>query len=742
MEPGLRLLIQLVLQLAPSMINLVQKQSSVKSVSNISTFSQVIAEFLPTIDMGTKNAGIMAELIQPNKYLATQLKISREQQETLLKLPEIQRNLDKWPLKLSPTQLLESGESYRYNIPLKIFFAPPQVRFDELNQQQAGSISEKIESEKIELKLAEGLREFIHSHYSLHSLERPTEFLAGAWENRSFHSESGIKILFNSLKKQPTLVLESENDGDYFNFRIAYWGFGQTRQANYYYYQTISRFSYREILQESAKNRALAWKKVKNQLLLLGEDLSIIDQLGGDNTTNLAIWEKLEKLQSQGVDISGLSLKYQVNQQDWSQLCQILLNCHCLVVAWIADAYHLIYRNVQPLLPTLLPRFLLETLDSGCLEVMGKASATSYKQVYEALKIGSGLAPRIEDEAFVIKLKEYFTAIDDRQSIADLDGVLAQIDLLKNSHNSYNSKSVNVIYTLTGHLDKVCAIAISPDGEVLVSGCADKTVHVWNIQHGCLIRTLNGNLGAIASVAISADGNFLAVGSCEYPQGNVKVWNLQSGKLLYTLSGHQKSVNVVVISPDGKVLASGSNRIKIWRLQTGDRICTLWHSSTVNAIAISQDGNILASGSSDKKIRLWNPRNGDPLRIIAGHTEEVTSIAIHPDGKILFSGSGDNKIKVWDLSTGRLLNTLTGHLGRINSLAVSPDGQFLWSGSDDTTIKMWNISTGEVLHTLIGHTVGVNSLALSLDGKLLASGSSDKTIKVWQLSLIDINRKQ
>jgi len=741
MEPGLRLLIQLVLQLAPSMINLVQKQSSAKSVSHISTFSQVIAEFLQTIDMGTKNAGVMAELIQLNKYLATQLKISREQQETVLKLPEIERNLDKWPLKLSPIQLLESCESYKYNIPLKIFFAPPQVRFDELDQQQAGSIFEKIESEKIELKLAEGLREFIHSHYSLHNLERPTEFLAGAWENRSFHSESGIKVLFNSLKKQPTLVLESENDGDYFNFRIAYWGLGQARQANYYY-QTISRFSYREILQESAKKRALAWKKVKNQLLSLGEDLSVIDQLGGDNTTNLAIWEKLEKWQSQGVDISGLSLKYQVNQQDWSQLCQILLNCHCLVVAWIADAYHLIYRNVQPLLPTLLPGFLLETLDSGCLEVMGKASATSYKQVYEALKIGSGLAPRIEDEAFVIKLKEYFTAIDDRQSIADLDGVLAQIDSLKNSYNSYNSESVNVLHTLTGHLDKVSAIAINPDGEVLVSGYADKTVHIWNVQHDCLIRTLNGNLGAIASVAISADGNFVAVGSCAYPQDNVKVWSLLSGKLLYTLSGHQKPVNVVVISPDGQVLASGSNRVKIWRLQTGDRICTLWHSSTVNAIAISQDGNILASGSSDHKIRLWNPRNGDPLRMMAGHAQEVTSVAIHPDGKILFSGSDDTTIKMWNIATGRLLNTLTGHLGRINSLVVSPDGKFLWSGSDDTTIKMWNIATGEALHTLIGHNVGVNSLALSLDGKLLASGSYDKTIKVWQLILIDINRKQ
>lgn len=37
-------------------------------------------------------------------------------------------------------------------------------------------------------------------------------------------------------------------------------------------------------------------------------------------------------------------------------------------------------------------------------------------------------------------------------------------------------ESATLTYTLKGHSGKVSAVAISPDGEILVSGCADQTV--------------------------------------------------------------------------------------------------------------------------------------------------------------------------------------------------------------------------------------------------------------------------
>ncbi|MCM0592992.1 MAG: WD40 repeat domain-containing protein [Gloeotrichia echinulata IR180] len=778
MEQGLRLLIQLVIEFAPVIASLIQKRTEVSLNTTTYELPQTIIKGIESVNSLVSRQSSVVELEQEKRFqqklvvyqYETQLKISAQERETALKLPEVHKIADNWPLRLYPSQILESHRTNE-RTPLKIFLAPPAVKFDKFD-------SHNEEIPEIELMLAEGLREFINQHYSLHSPVRPTEFLAGAWDSKRFHSESSIKALFGTLKTEPILILESENEGNYLNFRIGYWGLGHEK----YYYKTISRLPYKEILEESAKSRALEWKKIRDELVALGENLEEVNNLGKDNVRNLAILEKEEKWISQGIDISKLSLRYQINNQDYEKLCQVLITCHCLVAGWVADVYHLVHHNLPPLLPKLLPNLLGDVIDLQSVQ----AIVTGYKQVYQALEaerrywipelalqlaqslshlpdrtwaeeqakysittwlqlrqvslqeISNPLeamqsALKIEDEGYVCNLKEYFSGIGDRQSIVVVERLLEAIAKLK---YKCTLESATLAYTLTGHSGKISSVAISPDSEILVSGCADQTIKVWNLTTGKLIRTLSENLGEISSIAVSPDGNFLAVGSCEHPKSNIKVWHLKTGKLLHTLSGHQKPVNLVVISPDGQILASGSNKIKIWNLHTGDRICTLWHTSAVHGAAISRDGTILASGSADSKIRLWKPRTGDPLCTLAGHGGRVKSIAMSPDGEILLSGSADKTIKIWHLSTGKLLHTLTGHLDEVNSLALSADGQTLYSGSADKTIKIWLLSTGKLLQTLTGHSGTVNSVALSANGNFLASGSYDKTIKIWLLQAV------
>lgn len=772
MEQGLKLLIQLVLEFAPVIVNLIQKRTEEIAITNYQ-LPKTTQEFLELVNISNQPNSSVARFEQQKllqQQLAiyqreTQIQIAEQEKDTTLKLPEVNKIFDSWPLRLYPSQILDHTINERK--PLKIFLAPPQVKFDQFDHRNDGI-------PEIELMLAEGLRKFINKHYSLHSPIRPTEFLAGAWDSKRFHSESSIKALFGILKTEPILILESENDGDYLNFRIAYWGLGQEN----YYYKTIARLSHREIVQESAKNRALEWKKIRDELLAQGANLEEINQLGRDNVFNLVLLEKAEKWKAQGIDISKLSLQYQVNHQDFEKLCDVLTTCHFLVAAWVADVYHLVHYDIPPLLPELLPSLLQDALDLQSVQ----AIIIGYKQVYQALEkerrywvpelalqLAQSLSHlpdrswakeqvdysistwlelrqspqefsnlleamhsliRIEDEEYVQKLREYFMTVGDRQSILDAEKLLDAIANLKYKHPL---ESTDPSYTLIKYSSKVTSVAISPDGEILVSGCVDKIINVCNLKTGKLLRTITENLGEVSSVAISPDGNFLAVGSCEHPKSNVKVWHLKTGKLLHTLLGHQKPVNIVVISPDGQILASGSNKIKIWNLHKGDRICTLWHSSAVQAIAISPDGTILASGSSDNKIRLWNPRTGDPLCTLNSHNGEVKSLVMSPDGQLLLSGSTDKTIKIWHLITGKVLHTLTGHSDEVKSLAMSSDGQLLLSGSADKTIKIWRLSTGELLQTLTGHSGTVNSVALSPNGKFFASGSADKTIKIWQI---------
>src|SRR5712692_1077634 len=50
-------------------------------------------------------------------------------------------------------------------------------------------------------------------------------------------------------------------------------------------------------------------------------------------------------------------------------------------------------------------------------------------------------------------------------------------------------------HTLTGHSLPIWSIAISPDGQTLVSGSDDTTIKLWNLQSGELLCTLEGHSG-------------------------------------------------------------------------------------------------------------------------------------------------------------------------------------------------------------------------------------------------------
>ncbi|MDM9380794.1 serine/threonine-protein kinase [Chlorogloeopsis sp. ULAP01] len=279
----------------------------------------------------------------------------------------------------------------------------------------------------------------------------------------------------------------------------------------------------------------------------------------------------------------------------------------------------------------------------------------------------------------------------------------------------------------------VLSVAFDPHGKTIVSNSGN-TIKMWSLATGQEIYTLKGHTGRVNIIAMTLDGQTLVSGS---EDKTIKLWNLARGQEIRTLDGYFNSVRAFAISPDGKTLAIGGdgNTIKLWDLTTGQQIRTLRsHSSWVSSVAFSPDGQTLASGSRDKTIKLWNLANGETIRTFTGHSQTVTSIAITPDGNTLVSGSEDKTIKLWNLDTGQQIRTLREHSDQVNAIAITSDGHILASGSLDQTIKLWNLDTGEEIQTLEGHDGKIQSLTFSQDGKTLVSSAFEHTIKVWRMS--------
>ena len=76
--------------------------------------------------------------------------------------------------------------------------------------------------------------------------------------------------------------------------------------------------------------------------------------------------------------------------------------------------------------------------------------------------------------------------------------------------------------TWRGHTDIVRALAFSPDGTRLATGCADNTIRLWDIATGTEVAELRGHRAYVPAVAFSPDGARLASCSGDF---TVRIWD-------------------------------------------------------------------------------------------------------------------------------------------------------------------------------------------------------------------------
>lgn len=297
---------------------------------------------------------------------------------------------------------------------------------------------------------------------------------------------------------------------------------------------------------------------------------------------------------------------------------------------------------------------------------------------------------------------------------------------------------------LAGHTNVVTAVAFSPDGKTLASGSVDYEIRLWRTEDGREIRRFKAHQGLVSSLAFSPDGKTFASGA--FYEKTVKLWDSATGQTMLTLP-HTTDVNCVVFSPDGSLLAAAANDgvVRLWNAKTGvlqREFSTGEVYKSVNSVAFSPDGQTVAAGGAE--VNLWDTSTGRRLRTLERQTvpgfipfgyrsNAISPVAFSRDGKILAGGGLDGLISLWNPADGQPLRVLAGHRGNVASLAFTPDGRALFSGSDaDATLRLWDAGTGSELAQLI--TAGPSEgLVITPDGLFDGAPAAWQKI-LWRFS--------
>ena len=230
--------------------------------------------------------------------------------------------------------------------------------------------------------------------------------------------------------------------------------------------------------------------------------------------------------------------------------------------------------------------------------------------------------------------------------------------------------------SLCGHEGAVRSVAVSSDGQRVVSCSDDKTIRIWSVRSGKeVMDPLCGHDEVVTSVAVNRNNQYAVSGSRD---GTVRLRGMSHGKQVREpLCGHEGSVHSVAVSDDCRVIASASydNIIRVWNVSKEEVVETVFpgHTAAVACVALNEDGSRVVSGSLDGMVRAWNALNAkhEASAVKKNEVRKASALFVSVDRKTVVAGDNDACISIWDVEAGRMKEIgLPGQSSEIRSIAA------------------------------------------------------------------------
>ncbi|TYI80762.1 hypothetical protein E1A91_D05G109200v1 [Gossypium mustelinum] len=248
----------------------------------------------------------------------------------------------------------------------------------------------------------------------------------------------------------------------------------------------------------------------------------------------------------------------------------------------------------------------------------------------------------------------------------------------------------------------------------LITGSADQTVKLWNVQTGAQLYTFNFGSPARSvdfsvgdKLAVITTDPFMELTSAIHVKRIARDPTEQTEESELVIKGPQGRINRAVWGPLNRTIVSAGEDavIRIWDSETGKLLREAdkesGHKKTITSLTKSADGSHFLTGSLDKSAKLWDTRS---LTLIKTYVTErpVNAVAMSPllDHVVLGGGQDASAVTTTDHRAGKFeakffdkilqeeIGGVKGHFGPINALAFNPDGKSFSSGGEDGYVRL------------------------------------------------------
>ncbi|XP_037630689.1 protein Atg16l2 isoform X1 [Sebastes umbrosus] len=246
--------------------------------------------------------------------------------------------------------------------------------------------------------------------------------------------------------------------------------------------------------------------------------------------------------------------------------------------------------------------------------------------------------------------------------------------------------------SLDGSTEGITCIEFDPTGLRILAASYDKSALLWRLDDSVPKLTLTGHSRKVTAARFSGCLHQVVTGSADR---TIRLWDLQRAACVQVVKVASYCSDLVC-SENWIISGHYDSKIRVWDTRTVSCVQELPAQGKVTSLDISSDHRQLLSCCRDDCLQLVDLRRRSNERVCFRAEgfkcgSDSSKAVISPDGCFLAAGSADGAVYIWNVSTGNLETRLPDkHSSSISAVSWSLSGQYVVSVDRSRRAVLWS----------------------------------------------------